>query len=162
MGLKFADIAESLAKFRGTGRRFEKLGEINGASVFDDYAHHPTEIKATLTAAKKLGYQRIVTVFQPHRYSRTQAMYAQFAASFADSDLTLINEIYPSFEQPIAGVSAKLIIDAAKARGLDFAYAATEGDVLDYLRQTVQNGDLVLIMGAGNIFRAGERFVAEG
>lgn len=161
LGFDFADLAAALSCFVGTGRRFELLGEVDGVRVIDDYAHHPTEIRATVKSARELGAGRIVGVFQPHRYSRTKSMYKEFAAAFSQCDITIINEIYPAFEPPLPGVTSQLIVDEAKAQGQqNVFYAATEADVLELLRQYTQPGDLLLIMGAGNIRRAGEKFAA--
>jgi UDP-N-acetylmuramate--alanine ligase len=159
LGFDFAELAAALSRFVGTGRRFELLGEVDGVRVIDDYAHHPTEIRATVKSARDLGAKRIVGVFQPHRYTRTKSMYKEFAAAFGQCDITIINEIYPAFERPLPGVTSQLIVDEAKAQGQqNVFYAATEADVLELLQQYTQPGDLLLIMGAGNIRRAGEKF----
>ncbi len=117
LGLDFSVIARGLYAFRGTGRRFEVLGQGGGITVVDDYAHHPTEIKAVLAAAKNLPYQRVVAVFQPHRYSRTMLFVDEFGNSFANADVVLVNEIYSAFEKPIEGVSAQLIVDSVRKHG---------------------------------------------
>ncbi|MGI6361974.1 MAG: UDP-N-acetylmuramate--L-alanine ligase [Bacillota bacterium] len=159
-GENFADLADALSHFTGTGRRFEVLGEIDNIRVIDDYAHHPTEIKATVKSAREIGSSRIISVFQPHRYSRTQSMYKEFAAAFKQSDIAIINEIYPAFEKPIEGVSSQMVVDEAKRQGQKIVeYAETEEDVLRLLNKYAQAGDLVLIMGAGNIRSAGEKFL---
>ena len=159
--IPFSDIKKALACFTGTGRRFEYLGEKkNNIRVFDDYAHHPTEIEATLKAARDRCPKRLVCVFQPHRYSRTQAMYKEFAKALTNSDLVIINEIYPAFEKPIPGVSATLIMEAAKSFGYDnIFYAGTQEEVLDLLDELTEEEDLLLIMGAGNIRSTGEKFL---
>ncbi|MGI5892438.1 MAG: UDP-N-acetylmuramate--L-alanine ligase [Bacillota bacterium] len=159
-GLSFAAIADALSHFTGTGRRFELLGEIDNIRVIDDYAHHPTEIKATVQSARDLGVSRIVSVFQPHRYTRTQSMYKEFASAFSQSDIVIINEIYPAFEPPIPGVSSYMIVEEARKQGQHVEYAATEDDVLALLDKYAQAGDLLLIMGAGNIRKAGQKFLS--
>ncbi|MEG1501261.1 MAG: UDP-N-acetylmuramate--L-alanine ligase, partial [Clostridiales bacterium] len=163
LGLPFSQLAKALLDFHGTGRRYELLGEVDGIKVIDDYAHHPTEIKATIKAAKDLGAERLITVFQPHRYTRTQALYKEFAGAFALSDVIIINEIYGAFEKPIPGVTAHLLVDEIKATtDKEYVeYAATLDDTLDAVRHYAKSGDVVLVMGAGNIRQIGERFVEE-
>jgi UDP-N-acetylmuramate--alanine ligase len=162
LGLDFAGIAQALGRFAGTGRRFETLGRAGGVTVVDDYAHHPTELAATIRAARDMdGKRRIVAVFQPHRYSRTQAMYADFAQALTLADTAVVQEIYPAFERPIAGVSASLIVDEAARLGhKNISYTAEEEQTLTMLKRLTQPGDLLLIMGAGNIRAVGERFLA--
>ena len=161
LDIPFSQIKEALACFTGTGRRFEYLGQKNkNIKVFDDYAHHPTEIAATLKAARDRCPKRLVCVFQPHRYSRTQAMYKEFAEALTNSDLVIINEIYPAFEKPIPGVSATLIMEAVKSLGYEnIFYAGTQEEVLHLLDKLTEADDLLLIMGAGNIRSAGEKFL---
>lgn len=165
LGFAFADIAAGLASFNGTGRRFEMLGQDvdRQITVFDDYAHHPSEIKALLQGAKHLAPKRLVVVFQPHRYSRTQLLFREFASAFDQSDVLVLNEIYPAFEQPIEGVNSQVLAKAVRSRGKKFPvyYAKTEKDVLQTLDRVVENGDLVLIAGAGNIRHTGEMYAAQ-
>lgn len=162
LGLNFDAIAQGLEAFTGTGRRYELLGEIDGIKVIDDYAHHPTEIKATIQAVRAMGAARIISVFQPHRYSRTLALYREFAAALSRSDVVILNEIYGAFEKPIPGVSAHLIEEEILAAGHKAVeYAATLDDTLELLRRNAKSGDVALIMGAGNIRLVGQRFVAE-
>jgi len=152
-----------LGRFAGTGRRFEVLGQVGGVKVVDDYAHHPTELAATISAARAMDSQRrIVAVFQPHRYSRTQDMYANFAQALTLADAVVVQEIYPAFEQPIPGVSANMIVEQAKGLGYsNISYAAGEEQSLAKLAKLVQSGDLLLIMGAGNIRSVGEMFLTQ-
>lgn len=160
LGLSFETMAAGLACFRGTGRRYELLGEVNGIQVVDDYAHHPTEVKATIAAARAMGKKRVVAVFQPHRYSRTLAMAEEFAKACSEADFCIVNEIYPAFEEPIPGVSARLIVEASRALGRDnLVYASTQEDVLTILADTCRKGDILLIMGAGNIRPVGEEYI---
>ncbi len=161
LGLDFSVIARGLYAFRGTGRRFEVLGQGGGITVVDDYAHHPTEIKAVLAAAKNLPYQRVVAVFQPHRYSRTMLFVDEFGNSFANADVVLVNEIYSAFEKPIEGVSAQLIVDSVRKHGKEKVYyGEKEADILQLLETIARPGDLIMILGAGNIRHAGEVFAA--
>ncbi len=162
LGLSFQTAAAGLARFTGTGRRFECLGRFDGVTVVDDYAHHPTEVAATLHAAKQMDYSRVIAVFQPHRYTRTQLLAEEFGTAFRDADILIFNEIYSASETPIPGVSAQLLVDSARRHGqADVRFAATEDDVLRELDALAQPGDLILVMGAGNIRHAGERLVEE-
>ncbi len=163
-GFAFADIAAGLAEFRGTGRRFELLGEDKqrGICVYDDYAHHPSEISALLAGARNVAKNRLVVVFQPHRFSRTQLLFDEFAACFGMADVLVLNEIYPAFEAPIPGVSSAALAKAVQKHTpqLPVYYAATAEDVLSTLDDIVTDGDLVLIVGAGSIRRVGEDYAA--
>ncbi len=165
LGFAFADIAAGLAAFKGTVRRFEKLGQdtVRQITVYDDYAHHPSEIKALLQGARNLAAKRLVVVFQPHRYSRTQLLFREFASAFDQSDVLVLNEIYPAFEEPIDGINSQALAKAVRSRGKKFPvyYARTEKDVLQTLDRIVENGDLVLIAGAGNIRHTGEVYAAQ-
>lgn len=156
LGIPAADILAGLREFHSTGRRFELLGTNKSESIalYDDYAHHPTEISSVIGAAKKLGYKRVVAVFQPHRYSRTRILKDQFAACFDEADVLVLNEIYSAFETPILGVDANMLITAIKERGREVVHYGKEAaDVINILQDVVQDGDLVLVMGAGNIRR---------
>ena len=160
LGLPAADIIAGLETFHGTGRRFEYLGSNQERTIdaYDDYAHHPTEIAAVLAAAKKLDYKRVIGVFQPHRFTRTALLHEEFVRCFDDCDLLILNEIYSAFEKPIDGIGSQMLIPGIRARGKNVQYAATAEDVVEQLLSVVEPGDLVLIMGAGNIRRTGEEF----
>ena len=158
-GLDFATCAKGLAEFHGTGRRFEKMGEFDGLTVIDDYAHHPTEIARTIEAARGQGVKDLTVVFQPHRYSRTQSMYAEFAAALMDADRVVLCELYPAFEKPIDGVSAKLIMDEMCRLGhKSVTYAADVDATLELLKAEIADEDMLLVMGAGNIRSVSERY----
>lgn len=162
LGVGFDDIKRSLARFTGVHRRFQTLGEVGGVWVVDDYAHHPTEIRATLEAARKLARGRLICVFQPHRYSRTKRLFAEFARSFTKADELIVTEIYPAGEQPIEGVSGRLIVDSAVAQGYDTARFMVELDrISEELVTRVRPGDLVLFVGAGNVWTAGVELVRQ-
>ncbi|MBS1348169.1 MAG: UDP-N-acetylmuramate--L-alanine ligase [Firmicutes bacterium] len=162
LGLDFSTCAEGLARFRGTGRRFEKMGEFNGLTVIDDYAHHPTVIKRTIEAARGQGAKKLTVVFQPHRYSRTQSMYAEFAEALMDADKVVLCEIYPAFERPIPGVSAKLIADCMADLGhQNVIYTDSLDATYQYLKDHIADEDMLLIMGAGNIRSVSERFAQD-
>lgn len=160
IGLDFGDIAGALKDFRGAGRRFQLTGEHSGIRVVDDYAHHPSEIKATLKAARQVGAKRIITVFQPHRYTRTNLLRDEFGTAFLDSDVVIIDDIYSAGEQPIEGVNSRLIIEAMEKNGQEnVIHLGSRDKIVDYLEDFVRPGDLILTMGAGNIWTAGVRLV---
>ncbi|PYT03300.1 MAG: UDP-N-acetylmuramate--L-alanine ligase, partial [Acidobacteria bacterium] len=144
LGIKFDEIAEALAEFRGADRRFQIKGEKNGVLVVDDYGHHPTEIKATLAAARTSG-RRVVTLFQPHRYTRTRDLKAEFARSFYGADLLLIADIYAASEDPIEGISGNTLAEDVERFGhRHVEYIGPIGGAAKKLREVTQPGDLVL------------------
>ncbi|MCQ2559830.1 MAG: UDP-N-acetylmuramate--L-alanine ligase [Clostridia bacterium] len=160
LGLEFEAIAAPLAEFTGAGRRFELLGEISRVRIIDDYGHHPTEIEATLTAAARTCQGRLICIFQPHRYTRTQLLANRFGRCFKAADQLIINEIYAAGETPIAGVTANLIVQAVEEQDpREVLYWVKMEDIVDYLAEQVQPEDLVLFMGAGNIRQAGIKLV---
>ncbi len=162
LGLSFAQCAEGLSHFTGTGRRYELMAETDTLKLVDDYAHHPTEIAATIAAARAQGAKKLLAVFQPHRYSRTEAMYKEFAQALSDADQVLLCEIYPAFEQPIPGVSAEMIAKALQASGhKKVSFVRTMDEALDFLKNTISDEDMVLIMGAGNVRSLSERYAKE-
>ena len=161
LGLSFEQCAQGLSRFTGTGRRYEVLARCPGLLVVDDYAHHPTEIATTIQAARAQGTKKLLAVFQPHRYSRTREMYREFAESLADADHILICELYPAFEKPIPGVSARLVADELRRMGHPHVgYAETMDEAFDYLLRERTDEELVLVMGAGNVRSLSERFAA--
>lgn len=155
-GLDFQGIAASLQSFGGVQRRFQKIGDIGEIRIYDDYAHHPTEIKTTLTAARTMKPKRLVVVFQPHRFTRTQLLSREFGSAFKDADLLIVNEIYPAGEKPIPGVDAQLIIDEInKQTGQKVEFIAETRAIVPHLLETVRSGDIVMTLGAGNIWTVG-------
>ncbi len=157
MQIPFYAIKKGLEEFEGVGRRFEIKGTANGVTVVDDYGHHPTEIAATVKAALGNYDSRLFVLFQPHRFSRTQAMAAAFADCFDGAEAVFITDIYPAGEKPIPGVTTQNIIEPVKARGkTDIHYAPDFEKMTDELVSLVRPGDLVITMGAGDIFKAGE------
>ncbi|GMA60568.1 UDP-N-acetylmuramate--L-alanine ligase [Alicyclobacillus fastidiosus] len=157
-GLSFNQIAMALAEFHGAKRRFQVIAEANNLLVIDDYAHHPTEISATIAAAKATG-RRIVAVFQPQRYTRTYFLFDAFARSFSQADEVIISEIYsPAGEQQIEGVTAeRLAAEIRKQSNPRTQYLGTQDEIFAYLRSSIRPGDLVLTMGAGDIWKVAER-----
>lgn len=157
VGMPFEKVAEALGRFTGAKRRFERRFDGDGIVVVDDYAHHPTEIQATLAAAKTLGYQRVVAVFQPHRYTRTQALQADFGRAFKGADRLFLTDVYAASESPIAGVSGQTIYDAVVANGqADVVYEPDASRLAPRLFAEVRAGDLVLVMGAGDIYKVAQ------
>jgi UDP-N-acetylmuramate--alanine ligase len=161
LDVPFEQIAEALASFAGAGRRFQYKGEVGGVLIIDDYGHHPTEIKATLAAAKiGSGGRRIVVLFQPHRYSRTHDLMEEFARSFNNADSLFITDIYAASEEPIAGVTAEALTEAIKRFGhKDARHIGALENAPTTLRDHVQPGDLVLTLGAGTVSRVSEQLL---
>ena len=148
---------QALNGFGGVERRFTIRGEENGITVVDDYGHHPTEIKATLQGAREAFSRRLVAVFQPHRYSRTELLFDQFATAFYDADLVLVTDIYAAGEAARPGVHSEELVAAMRRHGhRDVTYRPTKELLLDQLHQRVQPGDLVVTLGAGDIWKVGE------
>ena len=156
----FDVIRSALGEFSGVARRFEVKGTPNGIMVVDDYAHHPAEIQATLRAAKDGFQRRLIAVFQLHRYSRTRALLSDFLPAFDLADRVIVTEIYPAGEQPIAGVSGRQIAEGiARRRRPEVLYAPRKEDVPDLVVDLARPGDLVITMGAGDIWKACEEIV---
>jgi UDP-N-acetylmuramate--alanine ligase len=155
LGLEFDIIKDALKDFKGVGRRIEKIGEENGVLVLDDYGHHPTEIKATLKAIKSMGH-RIIVIFQPHRYSRTQLLWKEFGSAFEEADEIMLTDIYSAGEEPVDGVSSLLIKDSIeKHNGKKVNIISDFKNIPDSVIKIVKNGDVVLTLGAGDIYKAG-------
>ncbi|TCS96516.1 UDP-N-acetylmuramate--L-alanine ligase [Hazenella coriacea] len=162
LGLPFEQIAQALYQFSGAKRRFQIIGELDDILVVDDYAHHPTEIEATLRGAKALG-RRMIIVFQPQRYSRTHLLMEEFSRAFQLADEVIINTIYaPPGEKPIPGVTAERLTELIIKNSNPHAqFMATKEEVIDYLLTHTQSGDLVISMGAGDIWRVSHGLVSE-
>lgn len=161
LGSTAPQLAAGLASFTGVERRFQRLGEAAGVLVVDDYAHHPTEIRATLAAARAaFPGRRLVAAFQPHLYSRTRDFATEFGAALAGADVIYLTEIYPARERPIDGVSASLIERAAREAGGAIGWRGERPELAAALAQAVQAGDVVLTIGAGDITRTGPELLA--
>ena len=161
LDIDFKNIKSGLERFEGVFRRFQLKADIDDIIVIDDYAHHPTEVQATLKAARN-GWKdrRVVAVFQPHLYSRTRDLFQDFGSSFFDAEVCVITDVYPSREEPIEGVDGKLIADSAKEYGhRQVHYVEDKQDLPEKLKEIVQAGDVIITMGAGDIYRYGEKFV---
>jgi UDP-N-acetylmuramate--alanine ligase len=153
VGAAFDDAVRAFARFAGVARRFEQRGEAGGVRFVDDYAHLPTEVRAVLEAARQTGPDRLVVVFQPHRYSRIGALGDQFADAFSDADVVVITDIFAAGEQPQPGVTGRLVADAVAAAhpGLDVRYLAGRGELRRHLESILRPGDLCLTLGAGDL-----------
>jgi UDP-N-acetylmuramate--alanine ligase len=150
-------VEAGLASFTGAGRRFEHKGTFNGAEVYDDYAHHPDELHALLSTVKTLPYERVIVAFQPHTYTRTAKLFDQFVAELKLADIAIVAEIYAAREQNTLGISS-----ADLCRHIpDSVYCSTLDKVTQQLRALARPGDLILTVGAGDIFRAGEKLLKE-
>ena len=152
-GLDVQAAAQALSTFSGVHRRFELVDEVAGVTIVDDYAHHPTEVRATLGAAGELGFKHVHVLFQPHRYTRTQALAPEFSDAFLAADTVTVMDVYPACEAPIPGVSGKTVLDAVLAHDptQQFAWMPHRQEVIPYLVRKVVPGDLVICMGAGDV-----------
>ncbi len=153
-------LARGLAAFRGVGRRWEHRGTVGGVVLFDDYAHHPTEVRATLEAASGVAQGRLWAVFQPHLYSRTERLSDEFGAALSSADVVVVTDVYGAREAPVPGVTGELVANAARSAGAEVHYVPHRADLADFLLPRVSSGDLVLTMGAGDITLLHTEFAA--
>ena len=156
LNIPLAAIQEGLHNFTGAGRRFEYKGHYHGAAVYDDYAHHPSELHALFTAVKNLDYKRIICAFQPHTYTRTKELFDEFLSVLRLPDLVLLAEIYAAREQNTLGISSMDLVKQLP----NAQYCVTLADVTEQLKELAQPGDLILTVGAGDIYRAGEQLLS--
>jgi UDP-N-acetylmuramate--alanine ligase len=160
LDVPFERAAAALADFGGVERRFERKGSARGVEVIDDYAHHPAEIRATLSAARALHSGRLVAVFQPHRYTRTRDSFDEFATAFNDADIVLVTDIYAAGDDPIPGITAESLRRAIADHGhRDARHIATLDDAAEALSKLVESGDWVLTLGAGDVSKIGPRLL---
>jgi UDP-N-acetylmuramate--alanine ligase len=161
LNIPFNVIKQALETIEGVARRLEIKGQVKGVTIVDDYGHHPTEIKTTLEAiCKSWPKRRKVVVFQPHRYSRTQKLFDEFTRAFYQSDILLVMPIYPAGEKMIPGVTASKLVESIRAHGhKDVIFIGGVDECLTYLDELTKPGDLILTLGAGNVFKAGEAFL---
>jgi UDP-N-acetylmuramate--alanine ligase len=162
LDIPFQRIQEALQEFNGIQRRFELKGEARGVTVVDDYGHHPTEIDATLRAARLVWpHRRLIVVFQPHRYTRTQALWQEFCPPLQHADVLLLTEIYAAGELPLPGVNGRLIYEGVQALGhRQASFAPSPEALVSHLLRLVQDGDIVLTLGAGDVWKVGEQVLA--
>jgi UDP-N-acetylmuramate--alanine ligase len=160
LGLDFEVIKKALSQYKGAGRRLEIKYESDALMVIDDYAHHPTEIRATLAAIRNLKKKRVIAVFQPHRFSRTKFLLDEFGGSFTDTDCLILTEIYPASEVPIPDVSGRNIYDLIKKNHPEKdAHFLIKYEINDHLLKMIKPGDLVVFLGAGDIIKTCDEFV---
>ncbi len=162
LGADAVRMAEGLGTFTGVERRFQRLGDARGVTIVDDYAHHPTEIRATLAAARAaFPGRRLVAAFQPHLFTRTRDFAAEFGAALATADLIFLTEIYPAREQPLPGVSSELIVRALRDAGAPLAWRGDRKQLAAALGAAVREGDVVITLGAGDITHTGPELLAQ-
>lgn len=155
-------IREALKAFDGIQRRFELKGETNGVKVFDDYGHHPTEITAILQAARLAVDTNVHVVFQPHRYSRTKNLMDEFVACFGDADVLHVLDIYAAGETPVSGVDSRTLVELIAKRGVDVRYEPDRDELVKKLSDQASPGDVVITLGAGDVYKIGERLLGKG
>ncbi len=161
LDIPFDCIRDALAAFCGTHRRFERKGELGGISIYDDYAHHPTEIASTIATARKLHPDRLVVVFQPHTYTRTKAFLKDFAAALGKADLVVLTDIYAAREINTTGISSKDLQAAIQALGTTCKYFSSFSDVEKFLLENSIHGDMLITMGAGDVVNIGEHLLGK-
>jgi UDP-N-acetylmuramate--alanine ligase len=155
LDIKIADIQSGLENFHGVDRRFQLRGKVAGVSVIDDYGHHPTEIRATLAAARQCGFGRVHVIFQPHRYTRTRDLMDDFATAFSDADSLTVLDIYPASEHPIEGITGQALAYKVRQQGTAVNYAGSFSDAVSAVTSAAQSGDMILTLGAGNVSQLG-------
>ena len=160
LGVDEKTIIKGLNSYQGVRRRFELKGVVNDTIVIDDYAHHPTEVRATLETAKTSWDSRLISIFQPHLFSRTKEFYKEFAQSLTLSDVVIVTDIYPAREKPISGVTGKLVYDELITLGHKNTFYEPKLDNLpDLVNEISKNNDMVMTLGAGTIWRYGEKII---
>ena len=159
LGLPTDTVLDALRDFHGTDRRFEYKGQIGGVTVIDDYAHHPTEITATLQAAQNYPHNTLWCVFQPHTYSRTKAFLPEFAQALALADRVVLADIYAAREKDTLGVSSRMLQDEIRRLGKECAYFPSFDEIENFLLENCSGGDLLITMGAGDVVKIGENLL---
>lgn len=160
IGVDFDKIADALSNFHGAKRRFQTKGILHDIWIVDDYGHHPTEIKATLKAARETGAKRIICVFQPHRYSRTKLLLKEFGSAFTEADYLVLTDIYSAGEDKIDGISGESILTEVLATNQEVSYIPDRKDIAEFLIDKVMPHDLIITMGAGDIYKTAEELIA--
>lgn len=156
-----ASIITGLDNYTGVNRRFQYKGSYNGISVIDDYAHHPTEIRATLAAAQKVEHKTLWCIFQPHTYSRAKTLFEDFGNAFMDADEIILTDIYAAREKDTGIIHSRDIVDKIKSHGKSARYISSFSDIVDFIKSTAQPGDMLITMGAGDVYLVGESLVKE-
>ena len=160
LGIPQSAIIKGLEHFKGTHRRLEDKGNVHGIRVMDDYAHHPTEIQATLSAARSLTSGRLICVFQPHTYTRTFELLDDFSRAFAQADTVVVTDIYAAREKDMGLINSRVLTDRINLNTGNAVYISEFDDIVEFLQENAQPGDLILTMGAGSVYKAGELFLA--
>ena len=160
LGVDMDTAIEAVSAFAGTDRRFEYKGTMDGVTIIDDYAHHPTEIKAALAAAANYPHDRVWCIFQPHTFTRTKALMKEFAEALTHTDITILAKIYPARETDDLGISSATLQEEIRALGHDCLYFENFEEIENYVRQNCRKGDLVITMGAGDVFKIGENLLS--
>ena len=160
-GIDTDTIIRGLQAFGGTARRFEYKGKLGGITIIDDYAHHPTEIAATLTAARNYPHGRIICVFQPHTYTRTKAFWNQFSDALTLADVVVLADVYAARETDTLGVSSRDVADRIERLGTKAHYIPSFDEIETFILENCMNGDLLITMGAGDIVKVGEKLLGQ-
>ena len=160
-GIDLETVKEGIIDYTGVGRRFERKGQYNGAAIIDDYAHHPTEIKATLSTAKRFKKGTLWCVFQPHTYSRTISLLDEFAEAFYSADKVIITDIYAAREDDPGTVHSRDLVEKLQHNNVDAIYISQFEDIVKYLKENVKENDVVITTGAGPIYLVGEELIKE-
>ena len=161
-GIDMELVNKHFATFSGMGRRFQKVGEFDGISIYDDYAHHPTEIKATLSSSKSFKNRNVIAVFQPHRFTRLQNLWNEFMGAFSDVNRVVVTDVYAASEDPIDGVNSLAFTNELKEK-IDVPCENISGDIKEVARKlfpTLKSGDIVIGLGAGTITNLGKELLA--
>ena len=160
LDMEYGPIKEGLKGFAGVQRRLEVKGKVSGITVVDDYGHHPTEIRETLKAARQVWKKKIIVVFQPHRYTRTKALFNEFLAAFPDADTLIVTDIYAASEVPIEGVNAAALCEGLRGKGHpDVVYIRDFDAIVDHLLSIAEPSDVIITQGAGSVWKIGEEFL---
>jgi UDP-N-acetylmuramate--alanine ligase len=156
LDIKTEEIRAALDQFRGVDRRFQLRGRVAGISIVDDYGHHPTEIKATLAAARQCGYRKVHVIFQPHRYTRTRDLMDEFTTAFDDADSLFVLDIYAASEQPIEGITGEVLARNIREKsGKNATYSSSVQQAIDAATSIAKEGDMILTLGAGSVSQIG-------
>ena len=154
-------IRAALDQFRGVDRRFQLRGVVAGVSVVDDYGHHPTEIKATLAAARQCGFRKVHVIFQPHRYTRTRDLMEEFTGAFSDADSLFVLDIYAASEKPIEGINSEALAQKIREKTVKVGrYASSASEAIDAATSVAEDGDMILTLGAGSVSQLGPMILA--
>ena len=159
LGVKKETVVDVLREFKGAHRRYEYKGEKNNVKVIDDYAHHPSEIKATLEASRRSNFNKEWCIFQPHTYTRTKELLNEFSEAFYSADNVIVTDIYAAREKDTGEINSSMLVDKLKKNNVNAVYIKDFDDIVDYLNENVRDNDLILTMGAGDVYIVGEKYL---